>query len=295
MFDLRYHVASLAAVFLALIIGILVGVGISDRGLVDKFNRSLLEQRLANLQNRLDKASQRSSELNREQQAAQTFITETYPVLVQNRLRGKRIAVVFVGSVNGTIRSAVDRALTDAGALQLRLRAVKVPVDARQVNSALASQPTGAQYSGSARLGALGKALGKELMTGGETPLWNALAGALIEEQVGGNKSRADGVVVVRTAPPQRDGTSHFLLGLYQGLAAGASPAVGVERTDTKKSAVEVFAQAGLSTVDDVDKPTGKFALVLLLAGAPPGQYGLKPSAENGSLPPLQSPSLPGG
>ena len=36
MFDLRYHVASLAAVFVALIIGILVGVGISDRGLVDR-------------------------------------------------------------------------------------------------------------------------------------------------------------------------------------------------------------------------------------------------------------------
>ena len=35
MFDLRYHVASLAAVFLALVIGILVGVGISDQGLVD--------------------------------------------------------------------------------------------------------------------------------------------------------------------------------------------------------------------------------------------------------------------
>ena len=33
MFDLRYHVASLAAVFLALIIGILVGVGISREGL----------------------------------------------------------------------------------------------------------------------------------------------------------------------------------------------------------------------------------------------------------------------
>ena len=36
MFDLRYHVASLAAVFLALVIGILLGVGISGRGLVDK-------------------------------------------------------------------------------------------------------------------------------------------------------------------------------------------------------------------------------------------------------------------
>ena len=54
MFDLRYHVASLAAVFLALIIGILVGVGISDRGYLDKGTRRLLEQRVADLQKRLD-------------------------------------------------------------------------------------------------------------------------------------------------------------------------------------------------------------------------------------------------
>ena len=33
VFDFRYHVASLAAVFLALMIGILVGVGISGHGL----------------------------------------------------------------------------------------------------------------------------------------------------------------------------------------------------------------------------------------------------------------------
>ena len=46
MFDLRYHVASLAAVFLALVIGILVGVGIADRGYVDKAQRGLLEQRI---------------------------------------------------------------------------------------------------------------------------------------------------------------------------------------------------------------------------------------------------------
>src|SRR2546423_11085880 len=156
MFDLRYHVASLAAVFLALIIGILVGVGISDRGLVDKANRSLEKQRLANLQNQLNKASQRSSELNREQQAAQTFINETYPLLVRNRLRGKRIAVVFVGSVDGGMRTAVNRSITDAGALQLRLRALKVPVEVRQINSALASLPTAAQYSASSRLESLG-------------------------------------------------------------------------------------------------------------------------------------------
>ena len=49
MFDLRYHVASLAAVFLALIIGILVGVGISDRGLVDSAKTKFLQDEVEQL------------------------------------------------------------------------------------------------------------------------------------------------------------------------------------------------------------------------------------------------------
>src|SRR3954462_959790 len=118
MFDLRYHVASLAAVFLALVIGILVGVGISDRGLVDSANRSLLKQRVARLQSELDAASKSSALSQREQRAAQVYMSETYPVLVRNRLRGKRIAVLFAGSVDGGVRSTIDRALTDSGAVE---------------------------------------------------------------------------------------------------------------------------------------------------------------------------------
>jgi Copper transport outer membrane protein, MctB len=114
MFDLRYHVASLAAVFLALIIGILVGVGISDRGLVDKGKSKLLEDEVASLQRRLDQTATQASDREREQQAARTFIGETYPVLVRNRLRGKQVAVVFVGSVDRGTRSAVNRLLVDS-------------------------------------------------------------------------------------------------------------------------------------------------------------------------------------
>ena len=36
MFDLRYHVASLVAVFVALIVGILVGVGLAGSGVTKK-------------------------------------------------------------------------------------------------------------------------------------------------------------------------------------------------------------------------------------------------------------------
>lgn len=295
MFDLRYHVASLAAVFLALIIGILVGVGISDRGLVDSVKKSILEQRVTNLQKQLDQTAQQAGNLGREQEAARTYINQTYPALVRNRLRGKHVAVVFVGSIDGGVRSAVTRALTDAGGQQLRLRALKVPIDAQQIDAALASHPESGSFAGQGRFEALGRALGEELMLGGDTPLWNTLTDALVEERAGGSKDSADGVIVVRTAKPQRDGTSRFLTGLYSGLSSASVPAVGVEATDARNSAVSVYRQAGLSTVDDIDTPTGRLALVLLLDGAPVGQYGLKKTADEGALPPLQTPISPGG
>ena|SRR5919109_1253012 len=293
MFDLRYHVASLAAVFLALVIGILVGVGIS--GPVDKGKTGLLEEEVASLRKQLDESSQQSTDVSRERQAARTFINETYPALVRNRLRGKQVAVVFVGSVDGGTRSAVSRALTEAGALQLRLRALKVPIDVRQVQGALTAQPAAAGLVGRSQLESLGRVLGEELVLGGETPLWDSLTDALVEERVGGGKAPADGVVLVRTVAPQRAGTSRFLLGLYSGLASAGRPAVGVEQTDATTSATKVFSKAGLSTVDDVDTPVGRLALVLLLAGASPGQYGVKDSAGDGALPPLPSPTASGG
>jgi copper transport outer membrane protein MctB len=292
MFDLRYHVASLAAVFLALIIGILVGVGISGR--VDKASTGLLERKVAELRARLDQASTRSAFSEREQIAAQSYISETYPLLVRNRLRGKRIGVVFVGSVDGGIRSKVERALTDAGAQQIRLRALKVPIDVRRVGATLAAQPGNESYVGKARLESLGKALGEELISGGETPLWNTLTDMLVEERSGGDRQPVDGVIVARTVPPQRDGTSRFLFGLYEGLSSPGLPAVGIETTDSAPSAVAVYRKTGLSSVDDVDEPAGQLALVLLLAGAPSGQYGIKRSADD-SLPALPRPVARGG
>ena len=287
MFDLRYHVASLAAVFLALIIGILVGVGISDRGLVDTAKRNLLEHEVSSLQKQLDQQATHASDQSREQQAAQAFVNTTYPALVQNRLKNKQVAVVFIGSADPGVRGVVGRTLTDAGAQQLRLRVLKAPIDLRQVEAALKNQPAAAGLRGNANLEALGQSVGQELATGGDTPLWNSLTEALAEEQIGGNKAPADGVVVVRTAKPQRGPAARFVLGVYEGLASANVPAIGVEQIDTKPSATGAFRQAGLSSVDDIDTKVGRLALVWLLKGASPGQYGVKKSAGDGELPPI--------
>lgn len=281
MFDLRYHVASLAAVFLALIIGILVGVGIADRGLVDKANTHLLEQQVSSLRTRLNQASQRSAVSKREQAAAQSYIKETYPVLAKNRLKGHRVAVVWVGKVDDGLSSAIDQAMLDSGGVQIRERELKVPVDDKQLDKKLSAQPADKQYVGKSKLEDLGKALGLELVGGGDTPLWDTLSESLVEHQVGSAKQPVDGVIVARPGPPQRDGTSRFLFGLYQGLNSGGVPAVAIEASDASSSAVPIFQSAGLSSVDDVDTPAGRLALVLLLAGSPSGQYGFKKTADD--------------
>ena len=56
MFDLRYHVASLTAVFVALVIGILVGVGLSGKGFVNDAERANLNGQIADLRQERDAA-----------------------------------------------------------------------------------------------------------------------------------------------------------------------------------------------------------------------------------------------
>jgi copper transport outer membrane protein MctB len=292
MFDLRYHVASLAAVFIALVIGILVGVGISSQGVISTNERDVLNERIAELKRDRDSARQRASDLSRAQRAAQTFVDRTYPALISGRLRTVRVAVLFVGSVDGGLRSAIDQTLVDADSPGVRrVRALKVPLDVRAVDRILASRRALARYVGNRQLDDLGSAMGAEFVAGGRTPLWNALTKQLVEERDGSAKDPIDAVVVVRSVPAQQRGTSRFLGGLYKGLTGSGVAVIGIEDSGAQVTAIETFRKHGFSSVDDVDTRAGRLALAVLLAGGEPGHYGVKPTADD-LLPPVQPVSV---
>ena len=98
----------------------------------------------------------------------------------------------------------------------------------------------------------------------------------------------------MRNVQPQTDGTADFLRGLYAGLADRPIPVVAIEASDSKPSAVPAFRRYKISTVDDVDTKVGRAALALLLADAPGGAYGIKPTATDGVLPEVVPVSSPG-
>ena len=292
MFDLRYHVASLAAVFFALVIGILVGVALASHGLKNT-ERVRLQQDLRDAQNRGDALNAQLHALAQSSAADSAFVDRTYRLVMANRLKGKRIAVLFVGSTNGDDLRWVKSALRDAnGGDPLRLRAIAVPINESQLDTRLATRPALAAYAGSTQLEALGHALGQEFGAGSDTPLWNALESLIAEESIGRAKPPADGVVVVRSAASQTGPTARFLKGLYSGLRDVGVPAVGVELTRDDGSAIKAFRRAGLSTVDNLDSREGELALALMLSDSSvTGDFGTKPTAQ-GILPKVVPPAL---
>lgn len=287
MFDLRYHVASLTAVFVALVIGILVGVGLSGKGFVNDAERDNLTSQISALQQQVDSARGSLDSASRVEEALRRFADETYPAVVPGRLEGKRVAVLFVGPVDAGTAFAVRKAVVDAGGTIVRTRSIRVPLDTKRVQEILTRQPSFRQVQGVAQLGDLGAALGVELVRGDATPLWDVLDETIVLERKGLSAPPVDAVVVVRTAEPQRGPTKAFLAGVYSGLARTGAAAVGVEPSGTGASAIPAFALAGLSTVDSVDTSSGRLALALVLGGSAPGSYGVKESATDGILPPV--------
>ena len=295
MFDFRYHVASLAAVFFALVIGILVGVALASHGLGNT-ERKRLEEDLRRAESQADVLRTQVAADASNGAANRAFVEGTYKSVMANRLNGKKIAVLFIGSSEKVRRTAITQALADAGAgTPLRMRFVKVPVDPSALAKRLATKPLLANYAAPDQLKTLGHDLGQEFVVGTDTPLWTALQSLIVEEKAGPSRPAADGVVIVRTAPAQTGPTALFLKGLYAGLSDVGVPVIGVESTSDPASALKAFQRAGFSTVDDVDSRIGKLALVALLADpTSTGAFGTKRTAQ-AQLPPISPLPAPAG
>jgi hypothetical protein len=271
MFDFRYHVASLAAVFLALVVGIVIGVGLSGQGIVEESEREGLNDRIADLEASLEEAQTRAEQ----ERAAADFVDAAYSAVMENRLAGRRIAVVFVGRAD-ELRSAITAAVSDADGTVVRLRVLKVPVEEDALLDVV-------EDVGDVR--ELGRALASELIAGGPTPLWDAVAAQLVIERIPDGDLPADGVVVVRTADAQQGETARLLNGLYGGLT-GSVPAVWAEGVEPLATRPE-----GFTVLSDAATALGRVSLAVLLETGAQGEYGPGAASAVPTIPPVAPPA----
>jgi Copper transport outer membrane protein, MctB len=286
----RYHAASLAAVFLALAIGILIGVGFGD-DVVSGTSRSLEESLQDDLADARSEADDLAAELGRERD----FGESVYPALVGDRLPGDRVAVVAIGGLPEDLSQNVEDGLGPTGARLAKVAVVRYPPDAGALAGSLEDTRFARLERDPDLLEDLGRVAGRQLVTGGR--LLSGVREQLLS-RFSGTPGRVDDVVLARDVPEdldpaEQEAADRLEAGLLEGMRESGVPVVAVERSDDEESSVPVFDSHGIPTVDDLDLVSGRVAMVFVLLGAE-GNFGVKGTADQ-LLPDLLVPGARGG
>lgn len=306
MISLRYHIISIAAVFLALAVGVVLGSTTLSRSLLSGLtndNEQLVEQ-VADLEAARNAQDARLAD-------ADDFASSVGPLVVRGQLDRRTVVLVTTADADPADQEALKTLLGNAGARvtgELRLTdAFTDPEKADQLKDiVIRLLPAGVQLPtasdpGSLAGGLLGPLLliGKDdnkpqasadetaaalagLTEGGFVKAGQGIQPAQLAVVLTGGANDGEGAgdraaTVARFATQvDRSGAGTVLAGA-EGSADGTG-AVGVVRADNAASAV-------LSTVDNVGTPAGRVVTVLALREQLEGASGRYGSAGNAEAP----------
>ncbi|MFH1151321.1 MAG: copper transporter [Actinomycetota bacterium] len=273
MLDMRYHVISLVAVFLALGIGILLGTTLVERGLVG-------EQRaeIKSLKQTFEEIKEKNVTLNEQLVAYQEFARQAKPYLVTGALAGRSYVIVARTDPEEKALASINEGLQSAGA--------SVPATVLFAGSAQYSKP---EVTDS--LATLFQMPGANPQQLKERVYAEVVNQMLVASNLGIlDTLQETGVIQVRgaiTGPV----TGAALLGsiettkleendipLIRTFIAAALPLVGVGGSETAESVMVAYKKTGISTVDPIDDAPGQVALVMVFNGRS-GNYGSGKSA----------------
>jgi Copper transport outer membrane protein, MctB len=288
MLDYRYHALSLAAVLLALAVGVVIGVAIGDSSLVSSAKSGIVHQ----LRSEVDAAKRENRALHAQLDGEEAFVDNLYPIAVRGLLAGRSVGLVFLGGSSDRVDGLVREAVTRAGGTLLTVVGVRTPLDlagiAREApGTSFATLGSGQGAEAEALAQRFGVIVGRQLVSGGqlvERELISRVRARLLSA-FDGRLGRLDGLVVMRSqvrgAPPaQQRATEAFQVGLVEGSTEVGIPTVGVELTSTTPSEVPWYEREDMSSVDDLQATAGQAALAYALAGSR-GAYGTKPTADS--------------
>jgi|SRR5215211_90158 len=266
--DLRYHLISLISVFLALAIGILLGVAMADRGVVS----ARVQAEITNIEQQLDRQQQEigaQSELIAQQEAMLDRMSE---VMVAKRLQDTDVALVSGPYADPDLTGAVQSDLAEAEANITTVESLEPPepneVTLLENTSPQAMTAIEDEYAGFAR-----EILGftDEVEDPPEVVVF-----------VGGGEI-PDG------APPDtREALDSAQAEMFEVWLDAGVRVVGAEPLRAGHSDVELFQDLGIPSVDNADQPFGRAALVECAATTDcEGSFGTKDTATD----PFPSPS----
>ncbi|MBA2133800.1 copper transporter [Capillibacterium thermochitinicola] len=282
--DFRYYISSLAAIFLALGIGIVIGGALMNN---DAMGRRQ-EQLILNLEREFDQLRAEKKALQAgladrevELEVLRQFNREVLPLMVNGLLTDRSIGIVKTNhTVPNTLKEDLITILELAGA-QVR----------RHIDFSLWPPSPTAHQALAAHLGVreddswfnqVLSAFITEVVLGQEGAVLTSLqANSLIQlNQVAAGP--VDTLILLGGSYEEKaDRVDQLDLVLAKAAKEKGVTVVGVEPLAALKSYISRYKNAGLVTIDNIDTLPGQVALVLALAAGENGHYGVKNTARS--------------
>lgn len=281
MLDMRYHVASLVAVFLALTIGIILGTVFVDERLLSQRQNQLVED----ISEDVDRVREENKQLADRIKISDEFQRAVLPLVIQKKMEGKQIAVISAVPVAQSAKNGLKEALAEAGAkvFFVKMTSADFGLERQEIKDRLSSFFPEEDLSNDQLKESIIKQLALAL-TSTDLAFINELTGLKLLEVEGELAVPVNGAIVLGGLE-DKEFLTFFQNSLFLGeqFKTLGLPVAGVEASDAKSSSVPLFQRSGFSTVDNIDMITGQAALILVLEGIQ-GSYGIKPTAQ-GLLP----------
>lgn len=262
--DLRYHLISLISVFLALAIGILLGVAMADRGVIS----DQLQVEITKIRNQLGDQRGQIGKLQEQTTEDNNVSEKMSETMIANKLVGRNVALVAGPWAQDDAVRSVESAISDSGAnITSNIRLPEPdPNDATTIEiTGETTTTTESVYTDETR---------------------RVMEGA-------GNAGTPDTVVLVGGGRPPKDapnGSKRILRdsekAMIETWLGNGLSVVGAESSNAGRSEIQLFKDAGVSSVDNVDQPAGRAAIVVIADTGADGSYGTKASASDLFPPP---------
>lgn len=268
--DFRYHLASLAAVFCALVIGILLGVALKEGPALSK---QVTELR---------KEFQSSEYLRNIDHQTDQFNARTEKLLVRSRLSGRNVALVMNPLPHDSEKTnALRQTLRDSGA-QITCEITCQP-GLRQLTAAQMTelyQQLGVSAPEQLSSDDFANRLGQDLGAG-PTKLFSLLEDRQLIKVEGDPTERVSVIIFMGGATAKDDSLVETDLPFLQGSASRGITVIATEPFETERSVMREYQRIAPITIDNIDHAAGRIALVLAIAKNQRGNFGYKQTADD--------------
>jgi hypothetical protein len=284
MIDLKYHIASIVAVFLALGLGVLIGSTIvGDDLLVDQQQKMIerLEEQFYGLK---DREAELIAENDYKEQLISNY--ENYsqallPAVVSDRLEDYRVAVIVTG--DSEIPAGMINALSMAGAQVVSKTVLlsNMKLEDEETEQRLREYYGLSENDSKAGIRQqIADSVAGIVMNRGEEGLVSFLQQNNLVKFSGSNDLSVNGIVIVGGANNFSNCfVDDFDSRLIENFIRQEMKVYGVEGVQANYSYIGIFQQYNISTVDNVDKSPGQVSLILAMEGEA-GNYGVKATAQ---------------